>query len=507
MAQKAPGTTVGSSGRGSATRKLAPLIPVALPILVGLAHGVVGNGGAGTPVASASPPAVVRQQGSTSFVPENTLSGIRCGGGTTDSPPCAAPYPMLTKGHPVEWFFVFKLNASVFPKCGDGSDTRTCTFDSGLQAADYKQGFGQRYLVSSNEAPALADGGPQCVGTSTSDPVGATFDEVYNGGYHYLIWNDQFHDLPPSAVLNCPKGDCGSPWGHSKGMLAWNDAGEGFVMQVSTPSWPGAGNPNFHRKIGNTLGCIVGDDDVGVSQHFFALHLNKSDLIQVLTGLNEASVATDPTNPQVASSTAGSPPEIVKLVSTLGVKSNQTGLDGSMPVTLSSGVQFIAKPSGLHVPPWQMVSAELGGVPLRAATWWADPYITSTTAETPVPCWDSALAAGSVRGKPGAVDIAATGTWGSPGKTFRLESSPGTNGNHAKVGVSTTATDHYAIFGDENQQGTLGGPGEDCGRSQNGRGGMFFVLHNEPLSTSLGALIEVGTPGAIAPPPKASAKP
>ena len=502
MAQNPSGSTTAGSGSWSAIRTVAPLIPLAVPVLMGVAHGTLGNDSAATSIPSSSPTAIVRQVGPSNAIPTSTLAGIHCGAGTADSPPCPAPYPLLAKGHPVDWFFVFKLNAAVFPRCGDNVDTRTCVFDSGLQPAQYSQGFGQRYVVASEEAPALADGGPQCLGTTTSDPVGATFDEVYNGGYHYLLWNDQFHDLPPSAILNCDKGDCDAPWGHSKGILAWNDAGEGFVMQVSTPSWPGSGNPSFHRKIGNTLGCIVGDNDIGVSQHFFALHLNKSDLINILSGLNEASVATDPNNPQVASSTIGSPPEIIKLVSTLGVKSKQAGLDGSMPITLSSGVQFIAKPSGLHVPPWQMVSAVLGGIPLRAATWWASPYISSTTSETSIPCWDTALAAGLVRGKPGAVDIASSGTWGNPAKTFVLESSPGTNGNHAKIGVSTTPSDHYVVFGDENQQGTLGGPGQDCGSSQNGRGGMFFVLQNEKLSTSLGALIGVGTPGAVAPPPK-----
>ena len=39
-----------------------------------------------------------------------------------------------------------------------------------------------------------------------------------------------------------------------------------------------------------------------------------------------------------------------------------------MPETLSTGVKFMAKPSGLHVPPWQMVSSLLGGVGLRTAT-------------------------------------------------------------------------------------------------------------------------------------------
>ena len=203
----------------------------------------------------------------------------------------------------------------------------------------------------------------RCAGTSTSDPVGATFDEVYNGGFHYLLWNDQFHDLDPNAVLDCSGGDCGSPWGHSKGMLAWNDAGEGFVMQVSTPSWPGSGSPQHPRMIHNTLGCIEGDDDVGVSQHFFALRLTEPDLVKVINGLQEASVATDPNNPQVAGNLEGSPDEVLRAIKTLGVRSKATTLDPAMPITLSSGVKFIAKPSGLHVPPWQMISAELGSVP------------------------------------------------------------------------------------------------------------------------------------------------
>ena len=407
----------------------------------------------------------------------------------------AIPVPMLAKGHPVQWFFVFKLNASVFPKCGDGVDTRACAFDGNLKPADYKEAFGQRYLVSSNEAPALVDGGPQCVGTTTSDPVGATFDEVYNGNFHYVLWNDQFFDSAPdpaTTVLNCSKGDCGEPWGHSKGLLAWNDAGEGMVMQVSTPSWPGSGNPQYQRTHGNTLGCIVDDDDVGVSQHFFALRLTRDDIVKVLKGMQEASVPTDPTNAQVAGpQPIGGPPEVVAEVMQLGKKSDQNKLDPLMPETLSSGIQFIVKPSRLHVPPWQMVSALLGGVSLRTATWAAKPFMPSTTVDTAIGCWDD-----SIHGKAGGVEIATTGSWGTPAKPFSLTyAAGGTNGNHAKLGVSTSPNDHYAIFGDENQQGSIdkiaatADDPDGCGSSQNGRGGMFFVMQNAALSTSLSSLL------------------
>jgi hypothetical protein len=54
-------------------------------------------------------------------------------------------------------------------------------------------------------------------------------------------------------------------------MLAWNADGDGLIMQVTTPSWPAAGSKSSPRKTdGNTLGCVK-DNNVLVSQHFFAL--------------------------------------------------------------------------------------------------------------------------------------------------------------------------------------------------------------------------------------------
>ena len=444
------------------------MVPVAIPLLVGLAHAALRG-----PVPG---PAAGPQSGITVSAPISSVSGMKCGGGTAAWPTCSAPYPMLSSGHPVDWFFVFKLNVGKFPGCGGGAVA--CPFGGSPQS--YKAGL--RYVYASSEAPALQDGGQECMGTTTADPVGATFDEVYNGAFHYLLWNDQFHDTDPVKIQGCNKGDCDEPWGHSKGMLSWNDAGEGFVMQVSTPSWPGSGSPGHQRKIGNTLGCIVGDDDIEVSQHFFALRLTKDDLVDVLKGLANASVVTDPANLQVAGN--GGPDDVQTLVKGLGVKSPRpppgatSGAPSLVIKTLSSGVRLIAKPSAMHVPPWQMVSAVLGGVPLRTATWWMNPAIPSTTPETVVSCWDSSL------GKPGAVEIATTGLW--KGTVFGLEGGHGDQGNHAKLGVSTTANDHYAIFGDENQQGVLSGT---CESSQNGRGGLFFVMQNAQLSTSLAGLI------------------
>jgi hypothetical protein len=121
----------------------------------------------------------------------------------------------------------------------------------------------------------------------------------------------------------------------------------------------------------------------------------------------------------------------------------------------------------------------LGGVPLRAATWWAKPQIPSTTALTEIPCWDNSL------GKTGPVEIATTGQW--DGKVFGLKGGPGPDFNHAKIGVSTSGNSHYTIVGDMNQQGALSG---NCASSQNGRGGLFYVVDNKNLTDGVTNLIK-----------------
>ncbi len=440
----------------AASRKITPLIPLAIPLAAALLmHPAAPKPAPQT--GAVQPPVTTSGLGV-------SLAGVKCGGDTPDSPPCTVPYPMLSKGHPVNWWFVFKLNTSKFPGCGGG--TVACPFGGTPQAYN----AGMQYAFASSEAPSLQAGAKDCLGDTTGDPVGATFDEVYHGSFHFVVWNDQFYGDP--AGSSCGGDGCDSPWGHSKGMIAWNDAGEGMVMQVSTPSWPGAGNISKPRTGGNTLGCVK-DNDVKVSQHFFALRLTHEDLDTVLDGLANASVVTDPKDPQIVNN--GGPGDVQDKVNLLGVKSKSPSI---VKGVLSSGLELISKPSAMHVPPWQMVSSVLGGVPLRTATWWEAPEIPSTTGGVP-DCWDKSLTAA-----PGAVQIATTGTWA--GQKIGLEGGISPDANHAKLGVSTSPNDHFAIFGDMNQQGVLTGK---CDRSQNGRGGMFFVLESPELSASLAALI------------------
>jgi hypothetical protein len=376
----------------------------------------------------------------------------------------SAPVPLLKQGQPVDWWFVFKFNAGALPGCG-GEAQRVCTFGGTVQTYP---SFSQQFAFASSDSPKLQQGSG-CVGETGADPLGATFEQVYNGKLFYVVWNDQFDGNPIATK--------GAPAGHSKGLLAWDNDGNGMVLQVSTPSWPASGSASSPRKNdGNTLGCVK-DNDVLVSQHFFALKLTKDDVIAVLKALQNASVVTDPAQPQLAGN--GGPPEVQALVKTLGKPSKGKT---ATSVKLSSGVQLISKPSGLHVPPWQMVSALLGGEPLRAATWWHSPEIPTTAADTAIGCWDASL------GKPGAVEIATSGTWDD--KPIGLQGVADPEGNHAKVGVST-GTHTYAIFGDMNQQGALAAP--QCNSSQNGRGGLFYVVDNPQLFESVRDLLKGDT--------------
>ena len=401
------------------------------------------------------------------FVP--LLLILACTGCGAHTGLSSMPAPSLSAGHPVDWWFVFKFNAASFPGC-KAPAVRSCRF--GGQPKQYSS-FGQQFVYASSENKTLQEGN-DCLGDTTTDPVGATFDQIYNGELNYVVWNDQFYDDPP--VEGCTT-SCSSPWGHSKGMLAWDANGNGLVMQVSTPSWPASGNHLFPRKTdGNTLGCVQ-DNNVLVSQHFFALRLTRQDVVKVLIALNNASVVTVPANPQIVRN--GGPVEIQQLVSALG---SQSTSHAYIDATLSTGVRLISKPSNLQVPPWQMVSALLGGEPLRAATWYATPEIPSTTAATKPKCWDDSL------GTPGAVENATSGMWKE--HAIGLEGMPEPDGNHAKIGVST-GTHTYAIFGDMNQQGSLSGP--NCKSSQNGRGGLFYVVDQAQIFESVRDLIKGDT--------------
>ena len=397
-----------------------------------------------------------------------------------------APVPLTEKGKPVDWWFAYKFNVTSFRGCGDGAPKRVCLFGNTINAK-VGANFSQQYVFASSgggDKGKLAMG-KGCLGMTTTDPVGATFDSIYHGSPFFLIWNDQFYGDP--KIEGCGTGNCNSPWGHSKGMLAWNENGDGLVLQVTTPSWPAAGSAKHPRKAGNTLGCVSTQNNINNAQHFFSLKLDKKGVLAVLAGLKNASVATDPANGQIAR--LGGPQEIRDAAEALGQKpvrkapAKKTPEDLKIIQTqLTPDVMLISKPSNLNVPPWQMVSALLDGASERTATWWASPQIFSTKKSTKIGCWEGELK--SDNKNPGDVIIAKNGSFG--GRGLGLIGGQ----NHAKVGVTTSGSNHYAIFGDLNQQGTINPVKGACDSSQNGRGGMFFVVKNDQLFKTLSDMLE-----------------
>jgi len=193
-------------------------------------------------------------------------------------------------GQPVDWWFAFKFNAETFPR--PAASTPSCVFGGVPRGGHPAAKLGQSYVAASSAHPALAKGGG-FLGDSTGDPLGATFDEVYNGTLSYVVWNDQFYRDPVLPCEGTTGNACGAPWAHAKGLVAWDADGNGLLLQVTTPSWPGSGSSAHPRQHdGNSLGCVQ-DDNVDLSQHFFALKLTKDDVLKLLAALQTEGVVTD----------------------------------------------------------------------------------------------------------------------------------------------------------------------------------------------------------------------
>lgn len=108
------------------------------------------------------------------------------------------------------------------------------------------------------------------------------------------------------------------------------------------------------------------------------------------------------------------------------------------------------------------------------------PVIEPTTGTTPIGCWNPQLR------KAGAAEIATSRSWG--GTTFRLKDGLSSNANHAKIGVSIGDSTDDTVFGDLNQQGALSGK---CGSSQNGSGGLFYIVNGHVLVNGIRSLLGV----------------
>lgn len=101
-----------------------------------------------------------------------------------------SPAPVV----PVDWLFAFKMNAAKFPST---ATDRPCPFGGAAQT--YKGGFSQAYAAASSVDPVLRDGAG-LIGTSGRDPLAATYAAIWNGGYNFVVWNDQFYQIGRAHV-------------------------------------------------------------------------------------------------------------------------------------------------------------------------------------------------------------------------------------------------------------------------------------------------------------------
>src|SRR5665213_2960035 len=111
-------TKVKSGGFGAVLRTIAPAVPLGVALL----HGAI----APNKLVNAKP-----------FISEQVQAPSLADCEKT------VPCPVMARGQPAMWWFVFKLNAKSFPGCGGG--TRSCPFGGEVQTGPKYSKFGQQY--------------------------------------------------------------------------------------------------------------------------------------------------------------------------------------------------------------------------------------------------------------------------------------------------------------------------------------------------------------------------
>lgn len=107
--------------------------------------------------------------------------------------------PLLAEKKPADWWFAFKFNTATYPSKEASEPTRGIF---GRSPQGYKREKGEfclSYAVASNVTPTLQMG-LGYIGGSLGDPLGATFNQIYNGDCNYVLWNDQFYNDPMASM-------------------------------------------------------------------------------------------------------------------------------------------------------------------------------------------------------------------------------------------------------------------------------------------------------------------
>jgi deoxyribonuclease-2 len=139
-------------------------------------------------------------------------------------------------GHPVDWWFVYKLPRGIGPgKHTTGDEFLYCDSEwrSELHLSKLRLHEGK-------------------------NAVAETLQQLYSGDSHtgYILWNDE---IPPTSTIPQPANNHAK--GHSKGVLAFNKrTNSGFYLLHSTPRFPGEGQldlPDNEREYGQTFLCVT----------------------------------------------------------------------------------------------------------------------------------------------------------------------------------------------------------------------------------------------------------
>ena len=344
--------------------------------------------------------------------------------------------PLDGKGNPVDWWFLVKLPQGATSVCS-GCASPACPSWQGSRSG------GVCYWYADSNNPTLrfySDLGFDCL-SGTNNPVTQTLNQMK--GRSYIIWNDQGSKTSKPGTYP----DKGAPIAHSKGAAAFGGS-TGFIMNVSTPNFP---DPDLY-----TLGCQE-DDNVEVSQHFFAFSVNKSGMSSWAAAVANAQLSVISQNNWIFADT------------TVGGHSTTANL-----LTLQNlPVRLIVKGSKDFFIPWDYVTNSLGSS-VKALTWYASPTTPPIGTGSTMNC---------LYQSPARFDVDVVRSLQTPDGSFSWcgqgEASP--TCNHAKIGVGIGTG--WVVAGSMNMQGNIDSTG--CESSQMGRGGDFYGFQSPSLWNGL----------------------
>nr|AIG56182.1 secreted protein [Achlya hypogyna] len=289
-------------------------------------------------------------------------------------------------GRPVAWWFVLKLPAQVRSATGTFMPTPCdCAPPACASPEEPLRAHGLCYLYADANNPVLRhfrDVGYDCLGQGGRDPVSQTLRQKQTAT-HWGYFNDQLNGLAFMQQKSLVCGGSSSFNAHSKGMVAFEAATGGFVLQTSTPNFPDPSSPAFVP-----LGCQA-DNNVEYAQHLFAMSLDAAELLTLATGWQSARLCSANhyhtlhdllVSPSLANASSSLPP-VAQAVARALVEERLTPSASSQKTVVTKGspvaVSGLFKSHRAQVPPWAMAASAYAS-DVSVASWWDENFGTPT---------------------------------------------------------------------------------------------------------------------------------